>query len=126
MGANSGQPVRPQVQKAHFQKEWTTQETTNAYVTLGTVWDKSGFLNGTIQLWNTDGANSIDYQILGSLDGTNYDITVQAETAIASGGNDLVNVGGVSDAPYIPYLKIQIKSTVADTPGDVNAFGVCI
>lgn len=126
MGSNSGQPTRPQVRMQHFQKEFTEQTSTNSYVDLDTVWDKSGFHNGTVQLWNTGSSNDIDYKILGSLNGIDYDIEVVSETTLGEDATTLKDVSNLTEGAYIPFIKVQIKSTVADNHSTVKGFGVCI
>jgi hypothetical protein len=129
MGDNSGQPVRPMVQKAHFQKNFAEQTSTNDYVTLDSVWDKSGFQTATIQIWNSDTEednNDVYYKILGSLNGTDYDIEIIGETTLEDDDYDLIDISNLSEGAYIPFIKIQIKSKVADNHSTVKAFGVCI
>lgn len=127
MGANSGQPLgTPVYRKKHFQSIWSEQTSTNSYVDLGDVWDKTGFQIGTLQIKNTGDTNEIDYKLLGSLDGTTYDIEIVSETTLAVESNDLIDIGYLSEGSYIPYVKFQIKSTVSDSHSTVEAIGVCI
>lgn len=126
MGANSGQPYHPQTRKSHFEKEWSEQTSTNSYVDLSTVWDKTGYQVATLQIWNTGDTNDIDYKVLGSLNGTDYDIEIISETVLGEDDFDLIDISSFSEGAYIPYVKIQIKSTVSDSHSDVKAFGVCI
>lgn len=127
MALDSNQPKGiPQYRKAHWEKVWAEQTSTNSYVDLGTYWDKVGFSVGTIQLWNTGDTNDIDYQVLGSLNGSDYDIEIISETLLGEDDFDIIDVGAYSEASYIPYIKIQIKSAVADAHSTVEAIGVCV
>lgn len=127
MGANSGQPLGySRFRKQHFQKIWDEQTSTNDYVDLGTYWDKTGFSIATIQIKNTGDTNEVYHKVLGSLDGTNFDIVIVDETTIVVEDYDLVDIGGVTEGQYIPYVKIQIKSKVADNHSTVESIGVCI
>lgn len=120
------QPHYPQMRMAHFNKTWDEETSTNSYVDLGTYWDKRGFKTATIQIWNTGDTNDINYTILGSLNGTDYDIEVIGETLLQEDDYDLIDISSMSEGAYIPYIKIQIKSSVADSHSTVKAFGVCI
>ena len=129
MGANSGQPHFSVQRKAHFQKEWSEQTSTNSYVDLGgssAVWDKTGFQVATLQIWNTGSSNDINYKVLGSLNGTDYDIVIISETTLQEDDFHLIDISNLAEGAYIPYIKIQIKSTVTDTHSTVVAYGVCI
>lgn len=127
MGANSGQPLgRPQFRKAHFQKTWASQETTNDYVTLGTVLDKTGFTKCTLQIYNTGDTNDISYKIEGSLDGTNYNISIMGVTVLQESDYDVIDISSLLDDCYVPYIKILVESTVDDNHSDVEAFAVCV
>ena len=126
MGANSGQPLAPQFRRKHFSKEWASQASTNTYVILGSVWDKTGFISCTMQIWNTGSSNAIDFKILGSLNGTDYDIEVYTGTTISKSDYILLNLNSILDDCYIPYLQIQIKSTVTDSHSTVEAYGVVL
>jgi len=106
----------------HFDYTYDETTTTNAYVALETF-DLRGRMNCAVRLENTDAANSIDYKMLGSIDGTNFDITVKSETSVAAAGVEIVNK---SSTAYIPYLAIYIKSTVLDTAGKVVATICCV
>lgn len=127
MGANSGQPLGySRFRMQHFQKIWTTQETTNSYVDLGTYWDKTGFHYATIQIWNTGLTNDVYIKILGSLNNSDYDIEVLSETLLGENTYVLNDLSNMAEGTYIPYIKIQIKSAVADNHSTVKAFAVCI
>lgn len=116
----------PQHRRTHWEKTWASQASVNAYADLGTYWDKVGFEKATMQIRNTGVANSIDYKILGSLDGTNYDIEIISLTTILLSDYDLIDISDFSEGAYIPYIKIQIKSTVGGAHSTVTAVGVCI
>ena len=102
-----------------------SQASTNSYVDLGSAWDITGLLHKTIQINNTGVTNDIDYLILGSLDGTNYDISIDSNT-IQESDNEIVNVNDLTNNTYIPFIKIQIKSTVAGNHSTATAIGVGI
>jgi hypothetical protein len=106
----------------HFDYTYDETTTTNAYVAFETF-DLRGRMNCAVRLENTHGANSIDYKILGSIDGANFDITVKSETSVAAAGVEIVNK---SSTAYIPYLAIYIKSTVADAAGTVIVTVCCV
>lgn len=130
MALETNQPLGvPQFRKSHWEKVWVSQASTNSYVDLGgsgTYWDKLGYRAATMQIWNTGLVNDINYKVLGSLNGVDYDIEIVEETTLQENDYDLIDIGEFSEATYIPYVKIQIKSTVADTPSNVEAIGVCI
>jgi len=127
MSLISNQPKGvPQFRKTHWEKIWASQASVNAYADLGVYWDKAGFGTATIQIWNTGVANDIDYKVLGSINGTDYDIEIISETTLQESDFDLIDIGAYTEASYIPYVKIQIKSTLADTHSTVEAIGVCI
>ena len=129
MGINSGQPPRPQFQRCQFYKDWSVQTSTNNYVTLDSIWEISGFTKSTIQIWNTDSEednNDIYYKILGSINGVDYDIDIVGETTLEDDDYDIIDISSLLNGAYIPYIKIQIKSKVADNHSTVEAYGVCI
>lgn len=110
-------------------KSWSEQASTNTYVDLGStsaVWDKSLLEIATIQIWNTGESNDIDYKVLGSLNNSDYDIEIVSETTLGEGVSALIDISHLSEGAFIPYLKIQIKSTVADTHSTVRSYGVGI
>lgn len=95
------------------------QETTNTYADIsGSKVDTYG--NGLIcyTCKNTDGANSIDWKVLASIDGTTY-IEAQAEASLAAAA-----VGTFTSIAYYRYYKIQVKATVADSQGDAQVEGI--
>jgi hypothetical protein len=106
----------------HFNYTYAATTTTNSYVALDTI-DLRGRMNCAIRVNDTHTTNSIDYKILGSVDGTTFDITVQGEATITGTNSATVNK---SSTVYIPYIKIYIKSTVAATHGTVTATFACM
>lgn len=114
-----------QTRKYHYKQEWSSQASTNSFVDLGDSWDISGLLNSTIEINNTGDTNDIDYQVLGSLDDSSYDISIDSGT-IGEDDYKIVNINSLTDNAYIPFLKIQIKSTVADNHSSVTVIGVAI
>lgn len=130
MALTTNQPLGvPQIRKSHWEHVWASQTSTNSYVDLGgsgTYWDKLGYEKATIQIWNTGVANDIDYNVLGSLNGVDYDIEIISETTLGEDNFHLIDISSFSEGAYIPYVKIQIKSTIADTHSTVEAIGVCI
>jgi hypothetical protein len=115
-----------EVRVMHWEKTWASQASTNAYVDLGTYWDKVGFNTVTMQVNNTGATNSIYYKILGSLDGVTYNIDVVSETSLIATDYNLINISSILGDTYIPYIKIQIKSVVAGSHSTVTAIGVCM
>lgn len=127
MGADSGQVKRtPQYRRKHFQKEWSLQTSTNDFVILGTVWDKTGFEKATLQIWNTGDTNNINYKVLGSLNSVDYDIEVISTTILDKEDYDLIDISSLSEGAYIPYIQIQIESTIDDSHSTIKAFAVCV
>ena len=96
-----------------------TQETTDAYADL-TNSKLDAYEHNTVcyVIKNTDGANSIDWKVLGSNDDSEY-VEVQAEAAVAAGA-----VGTFLTATaYYRYYKVQIKATVGGSQGDADLTG---
>jgi len=106
----------------HFNYTYAATTTTNAYVALDTI-DLRGRMNCVIRVNNTHAANSILYKILGSVDGTNFDISIQTEATITGTSSATVNK---SSTVYVPYAKIYIKSAVDNTHGTVTATFACM
>lgn len=95
------------------------QETTNTYVDISNSiinTDSKGLISYTCK--NTDGANSLDWKVLASNDGTTY-IEAQAEASLAAAA-----VGTFTSIAYYKYYKVQIKATVADSQGDAQLRGI--
>jgi hypothetical protein len=95
------------------------QETTNAYADVdGSLIDTYGKSIISYTCKNTDGANSIDWKVLASNDGTTY-IEAQAEASLAAAA-----VGTFTSIAYYRYYKVQVKATVADSQGDAQIEGI--
>ena len=93
------------------------QETTNTYADVCELDAQEATLVSFI-CKNTDGANSIDWKVLASNDGTTY-VEAQAEAALASAA---VGTYSNTGATY-RYYKVQVKATVADSQGDAQVRG---
>lgn len=92
------------------------QESTNTYVDVtGSEIDAYSQSLVSYTVKNTDGANSIDYKVLASIDGITY-VEVQAEASLASGATGTY---ATTTAAY-RYYKVQIKATVVDSQGDAQ------
>lgn len=105
----------------HFDHSFAEVTTTNTYVTLDTL-DLRGKMNCTIRLKNTHATGAIKYKVLGSIDGTNFDIEIQAETVVVASDVDII----VKPSYYIPYVAVSVKSSVADTPGKALVTIACV
>jgi len=96
------------------------QETTNTYADVtGSVIDTYSQKLVSYTCENTDGANSIDWKVLASNDGTTY-VEAQAEASLAAGA---VGTYTSTAAPY-RYYKVQVKATVGDSQGDATVNGL--
>ena len=101
---------------------FSVQESTNAYAVVGGasgVMDTRSYATLVLTLvvatasvdWKVQGANQPDFDDA---------VEVQAEAAVAGGA-----VGNyVDDTASFAYYRVQIKSTVADTPGSVVLAGI--
>ncbi len=92
------------------------QTTTNSYVDLGTIWDKSPFREVTILIMNL-GANSLTYKLIGSIDfGVTFDVPLTSDVAVAGTVNspELVNIP-------VTHIKIQVKATTGSSFTTVKA-----
>ena len=118
--------VIPKTQKEHEDNSWSEQTSTNAYVDLGDAWDKLGFEKGTIVISNTGDTNDVYFKVYGSLDNVNYNILIKDETTLGEEVDELIDIGNLTEGAYIPYIKIQIKSVVADNHTTVTAYAVAI
>lgn len=97
--------------------------TTASFVDLplldGTAsWFKPSRLTTTIVFYNTGGANGASWQVLGSLDGTDFTPVVLASANVAFG-----TTGNTTITTYWPWLKIQVKDQVAASHTTVKALG---
>ncbi len=88
--------------------------TANAYdAATDTIVDLRGMKDKALLVKNTHAANGITYSVLGSLnDGSSYDLTIKADTAVAAVSQDLFR-----NADYVTHWKIRVKSTVAAAHG---------
>ena len=92
------------------------QETTDSYADVtGSEIDAYSQSLVSYTVKNTDGANSIDYKVLASIDGTTY-VEVQAEASLATGATGTY---ATTTAAY-RYYKIQVKATVGGSQGDAQ------
>jgi hypothetical protein len=95
------------------------QESTNVYADVdGSIIDTYGKSIICYTCKNTDGANSIDWKVLASIDGTTY-VEAQAEASLAAAA-----VGTFTSLAYYRYYKVQVKATVADSQGDAQVEGI--
>ncbi len=86
--------------------------TTDVYADVGLPWLKANFKNGNLFIINNGGTgNSLTYQVFGSLDGSNYSITLLPPTIIAVGKSQILNI-----TKYFAAIKVQVKSTSATNP----------
>jgi len=92
------------------------QETTNTYADVtGSTLDAYSQSLVSFTVKNTDGANSIDYKVLASIDGTTY-VEAQAEASLAASATGSY---ATTTAAY-RYYKVQVKATVGDSQGDAQ------
>jgi disulfide oxidoreductase YuzD len=61
--------------------------------------------------------NDVKYQVLGSMDDVVYEEVVAEAELLKDGSIKLTAI----DEPW-PYLDLQVKSSVAETPGKVTAY----
>lgn len=95
------------------------QETTNSYADVeGSLIDTNG--KGLISFIckNTDGSNSIDWQVLASNDNSVFTV-VQVGASLAAAA-----VGVFSSIAYYRYYKVQVKATTPDSQGDATVKGI--
>lgn len=92
------------------------QATVNAYADVaGSIIDTVERETLAIVLQNTHGANSLDWKVLGSIDGITY-VEVQAEATLAFGA---VGTYSVAKAVY-RFYKVQVKATVAGSQAEAT------
>lgn len=97
------------------------QNSTNAYADVaGSKIDSEGKTRVVYTILNAHAANSIDWKVLASVDDTTY-IEVEAEAALAAEASASW-VASATETSY-RYFKVQIKSTVAATPGTAQVRG---
>lgn len=99
-----------------------TATSANAYADLVEVTVPDSITQLAFKIREND-VNAIKYKILGSLDGTNYDDEIKAETVVNKNANDKVlpsDTGSLCADPWLK-VKVQIASNVADTHGNVTA-----
>lgn len=93
------------------------QATTNAFAdVVGSVIDMVEKESLAVVMKNTHGANSLDWKVLGSIDGTTY-VEVQASATLAFGA---VGTYTISLAVY-RYYKLQVKATVGGSQAEATA-----
>lgn len=99
----------------------TAQASTNAYVSItNSKIDTLGYSSLSYTIKNT-GADSITWQVLGGnvLD-LSDGVVVNGPSTLAAGVSASY---AVAPAPYRYYI-VQVKSTVADTPGQATVHGI--
>jgi hypothetical protein len=114
----------PRTKHSHFESSWSSQVITNSYVDLGNAWDTRGYYRKTIELRNT-GSNSLDYQILGSIDGENYNTLITTDSLSAS-DYETIDINAFITTSYIPYIKTQVKSSTTDQHTTITAVAACM
>lgn len=86
----------------------SAQNSTNDYADVsGSTIDAGCRTSVAIVCKNTHGANSLDWKVMASIDGTTY-VEAQAEATLAAAA---VGTYSTSQALY-RYYKVQVKSTV--------------
>jgi hypothetical protein len=95
---------------------WAEQATTNDYKNLGTPWDKEHLKSCTLVVHNTGVANAAKVKVLGSVDGENYDVEIQAEVEVAADGKK-----AISWSAYYTHVVVQIKASVDGSQTTVAA-----
>lgn len=86
----------------------SAQATTNSYVDVAdSELDAANYRTVAIGIVNGDGANSLDWKVLGSIDGSTY-YEAQAEATVTFGASGSYS----TTAAVWRYYKVQVKSTV--------------
>lgn len=98
-----------------------TKASENAYTDILNVFAPGGLPNGLAVNIVENNVNAIHYKVDGTFDGTVW-VAIKAETGVAKDGNDQVLPSAEAKLKD-PWLKIrvQIKSQVAETHGNVTA-----
>jgi hypothetical protein len=97
------------------------QETTNDYVDVaGSTLDAEGKSRVVFTIKNTDGANSLTWKVLASIDNSTY-VEVKAEATLAAAAISSFEATAVQAA--YRYFKIQVKATVGGSQGDAQVRG---
>lgn len=96
-----------------------TGTTTDSFADTGTVLDAACFESVAFTMKNSGGANGLSWQILGSIDGTNFvEVVASANVAFGALGTPYT----VAPAPY-RYYKAQVK---AQSAGNQTTFSCSI
>lgn len=96
-----------------------TVETTDSFVDVGLI-DAEGKTRVVYVVTNTDAANTIEWKVLASLDNSTF---VELEAAADLAAEATASwVADSAEASY-RYFKVQVKSKVAETPGDLSLRG---
>lgn len=88
------------------------------------VFKLEGQARGTVAVYNKGTANSLTWEILGSLDnGKTFDVPVVAATALAANGTgtavaltNWASAGAVPTNAVYTHIKVRVRSTTAATP----------
>lgn len=93
--------------------------TTNDYADIGKL-DSNGKTRVVYTIYNAHAANGITWKVLASIDDATY-VEVEAEATLAA-VTAASWVASETETSY-RYFKIQVKSTVAATPGTAQVRG---
>lgn len=93
--------------------------TTNDYVDIAKI-DSEGKTRVVYTIYNAHAANGITWKVLASVDDTTY-VEVEAEATLAA-VTAASWIASATETSY-RYFKVQVKSTVAGTPGTVQIRG---
>jgi len=98
----------------------TAQATTNSYADVdGSLIDTLFQKSIAYTILNSDVANDLDWQVVASNDNDSF-VVVDAESTVQEAAVDSY---AVTQAAY-RYYKVQVKSTVADTPAEATVSGI--
>ncbi len=94
-----------------------------AYVDVGKV--SMAFIK-TLTFLFTATTNNLVVNLLGTLDGTNYDVTVEADIAVNVGTPvKKTYIVGASSHPYLVGIKVQVKPAVGGNNGTLATKWAC-
>lgn len=95
------------------------ETTTNAYVDSD-VFDCRLYKNVLIHVVEVGGTNGVTFKVLGCIDPTHWETLDEADTtefAVVASGSKVLDF----TVPW-SYVKLQAKSTVADSHGKIDAY----
>lgn len=93
---------------AHQDEEEIVSPTPNSYDTTRKGVNTRFATVASVRTKNT-GPNAIDVQVQGSIDGVDFDVSIQPSTTVAPGNSNIVKVA----AEVHKRLRVLVKNTVA-------------